>query len=48
MENAAEIGNIPSIDGGLVALTSFSGEIGFSPKGLGEIIDQYGKLDKER
>ena len=47
-ENAAMIGNISSIAGGLVALTSFTGEIGFSPKGLGEIIDQYAKSDKER
>lgn len=40
-ENAAMLASIPSIDGGLVALTKFSGEIGFTVKGLKEIIDLY-------
>lgn len=39
-ENAAMIAGIPTIDGGLVALTRFTGEIGFSPAELKEIIDK--------
>jgi triosephosphate isomerase len=39
-ENAREICRIDSIDGGLVALTRFSGDIGFSPEGLKEIIEE--------
>jgi len=31
-ENARAICAIPSIDGGLVALTRFTGEIGFIPR----------------
>ena len=37
-ENARSICTVPSIDGGLVALTRFSGEIGFYPDDLKKII----------
>ncbi len=37
-ENAAEICAVPAIDGGLVALTRFTGEIGFYPEDLERII----------
>lgn len=40
-ENAAMIAKIATIDGGLVALTRFTGEIGFEPEGLKRIIDKY-------
>lgn len=40
-ENAAMIAGIPTIDGGLVALTRFSGEIGFSVPELKRIIEKY-------
>ncbi|MEA4900671.1 triose-phosphate isomerase family protein [Desulfitobacterium sp.] len=40
-ENAAMISSIETIDGGLVALTRFSGEIGFYVKDLKKIISQY-------
>ena len=40
-ENAAMIGSIESTDGGLVALTRFSGKIGFEPEGLKRIIHEY-------
>ncbi|MFC2025662.1 triose-phosphate isomerase [Chloroflexota bacterium] len=40
-ENAAMISGIETIDGGLVALTRFSGEIGFDVDGLKGIIDKY-------
>lgn len=40
-ENAGLIANIKSIDGGLVALTKFTGEIAFEPEGLKDIIDTY-------
>jgi triosephosphate isomerase len=40
-ENSADILGISSIDGGLVALTRFTGEIGFDPIELGEIIKAY-------
>ncbi len=40
-ENAAMVAGIPSIDGGLVALTRFTGEIGFDPAELKKIIDTY-------
>lgn len=42
-ENAASIATIPVIRGGLVALTRFSGEIGFYPEDLRKIIDAYVK-----
>ncbi len=40
-ENAAMIASIPSIAGGLVGLTRFSGEIGFDVDGLAAIIAKY-------
>jgi triosephosphate isomerase len=40
-ENAGAIGEIAAVDGGLVALTRFSGEIGFYPEELRIIIDKY-------
>lgn len=40
-ENAGTISKIGSIDGGLVALTKFTGEIGFYPEDLKIIIDKY-------
>lgn len=40
-ENAGVISKIATIDGGLVALTRFTGEIGFYPEELKKIIDKY-------
>jgi triosephosphate isomerase len=40
-ENAGMIAHIPTIDGGLVALTRFTGQIGFEPEELKKIIDKY-------
>jgi triosephosphate isomerase len=40
-ENAAMLGSIDTIAGGLVALTHFTGEIGFSVPELKSIIDKY-------
>ena len=40
-ENAAAIAAVKTIDGGLVALTRFTGEIGFDPAGLARIIGRY-------
>jgi triosephosphate isomerase (TIM) len=40
-ENAAMIAGIETIDGGLVALTRFTGDIGFEPEGLKTIIEKY-------
>ena len=40
-ENAAMLAAIPEIDGGLIALTRFSGEIGFYPEEYLEIIRLY-------
>lgn len=40
-ENAGMISRIPTIGGGLVALTKFTGEIGFNPEELKKIIDKY-------
>lgn len=40
-ENADEIASIGSIDGGLVALTNFTGNIGFSVKELEKIVQKY-------
>jgi triosephosphate isomerase len=48
IENAFEIGNVNSIDGGLVALTRFSGEIGFYPEELSIIIKNYLSGQKQR
>jgi len=40
-ENAKMISNIKGIDGGLIALTRFTGDIGFEPEGLKTIIEKY-------
>jgi len=40
-ENAAMIASIETIDGGLVALTRFTGEIGFNVPGLKGIVEKY-------
>ena len=40
-DNAASISKIESVDGGLIALTRFSGEIGFYPEEYLEIIKTY-------
>jgi triosephosphate isomerase (TIM) len=40
-DNAAMIASIPTIDGGLVALTQFTGEIGFNVAQLNAIVGKY-------
>jgi triosephosphate isomerase len=40
-ENATMIAGIETIDGGLVALTKFTGDIAFEPEGLKKIIEKY-------
>lgn len=40
-DNAEMLKSIPEIDGGLIALTRFSGEIGFYPAEYLEIVDLY-------
>lgn len=40
-ENASMIASIPEIDGGLIALTRFSGQIGFYPEEYLEITELY-------
>ncbi len=40
-DNAAMLASIPEIDGGLIALTRFTGEIGFYPEEYLEIVDLY-------
>lgn len=40
-ENSGMLAKIPSLDGGLVALTSFTGEIGFAVSGLNGIVNEY-------
>lgn len=42
-ENAAAIGAIPELDGGLIALTRFAGEIGFYPDEYFDIVDTYAR-----
>ena len=42
-ENAEAIGRIPDLDGGLIALTRFHGEIGFHPSEYREIVDLFTK-----
>jgi len=42
-ENAAMVSAIPTIDGGLVALTKFTQPVAFEPSGLKTIIDTYMK-----
>ena len=48
-DNAAMLASIPEIDGGLIALTRFSGEIGYYPEEYLEIIKLYieGGADNE-
>lgn len=46
-ENARKIAQIKNIDGGLVALTRFTGEIGFYPEDLKKIVDAYLKTGKD-
>ena len=41
VDNAQMLASIPEIDGGLIALTRFSGEIGFYPDEYIQIIDTY-------
>ncbi len=41
LENAESIGALPSLDGGLVALTRFTGRIGFDPADFLAIADAY-------
>lgn len=43
-DNAEMLSSIPEIDGGLIALTRFSGEIGYYPNEYLEIIEKY--MDK--
>lgn len=40
-ENAQLVASVPSLDGGLIALTRFQGDIGFYPEEYLEIVDQY-------
>lgn len=40
-ENAAMIAGVDTVDGGLVALTRFTGDIAFEPEGLKTIIETY-------
>lgn len=40
-DNAAMLGSIETVDGGLVALTKFTGDIGFYPEGLKNIILKF-------
>ena len=40
-ENAADIAAVKSIDGGLVALTRFTGEIGYYPEDFKKIVSTY-------
>ena len=42
-DNAAMLASIPEIDGGLIALTRFAGDIGFYPEEYAEIVDIYMK-----
>ena len=45
-ENAAMLASIDEIDGGLIALTRFSGEIGFYPNEYLEIVETYMQAKK--
>lgn len=40
-ENAAMLASIPEVDGGLIALTRFTGEVGFYPEEYLEIVKTY-------
>ena len=44
-DNAEMLASIPEIDGGLIALTRFTGEIGFYPEEFLEIVDRYLQCD---
>jgi triosephosphate isomerase len=46
-ENAAMIASIPTIGGGLVGLTRFTGEIGFDVDGLAAIVTRYREAKAE-
>ncbi len=41
LENAYMLSTIPEIDGGLIALTRFTGEIGFYPEEYIQIVEKY-------
>ena len=41
VDNAPMLASIPEIDGGLIALTRFQGEIGFYPDEYLEIVRTY-------
>lgn len=43
LENAAMLAGIAEIDGGLIALTRFAGEIGFYPEEYLAIVEEYAK-----
>lgn len=47
-DNAAMLASIEEIDGGLIALTRFSGDIGFYPEEYLEIIQIYMQAKKEK
>lgn len=40
-DNAAMLASIPQVDGGLIALTRFTGDIGFYPQEYGDIVKTY-------
>lgn len=40
-ENARMLAEIPCVDGGLIGLTKFSGDIGFYPEGFAVIVEKY-------
>lgn len=40
-DNAQMLAGIPEVDGGLIALTRFQGEIGFYPNEYAQIVDLY-------
>lgn len=42
-ENAAEIGSLMNINGGLVALTAFNQHVGFYPEQFEEIVSEYAR-----
>lgn len=45
-DNAAMLASVPDMDGGLIALTRFSGEIGFYPEEYLEIVKLYLTAEK--
>ena len=40
-ENAKLVASVPDLDGGLIALTRFQGEIGFYPEEYLQIVKEY-------